>query len=344
MNTFTDYLFHKTKKQLIDLAKIHQFHGYSVLKKAELAHKLAEYIYTPAVMYHFFVYLGEDELLLLNTQQKGFSPLYRRLYEGGYCFLQPDGSYEIPSALSALFTPTDTFFKEQKIKSFLLDCVNTAGYLYGCCPVSIIENIYNSYASYPLSQKMILEELQSIPAYFHSFIIENDFVIQKSLYKNDLYKKIQKCQGLLPFFIPDKKTILHLSRFGYFPEDPYTKHLSLVLSQSPELPLETAQHLSGEIQAIFRQGGTIQDALIYLQKSSFSAQLEPFLTTGMENPTKNKLLIALNQVFSHAPLLLNRGYTAAESIKLKQKRQKIYPNSRCPCGSGKKYKNCCGRH
>ena len=27
----------------------------------------------------------------------------------------------------------------------------------------------------------------------------------------------------------------------------------------------------------------------------------------------------------------------------KRESEKIYPNSPCPCGSGKKYKNCCGR-
>ncbi len=27
----------------------------------------------------------------------------------------------------------------------------------------------------------------------------------------------------------------------------------------------------------------------------------------------------------------------------KKTEKKIYPNDPCPCGSGKKYKNCCGR-
>ncbi|MEE1228931.1 MAG: SEC-C metal-binding domain-containing protein [Lachnospiraceae bacterium] len=28
---------------------------------------------------------------------------------------------------------------------------------------------------------------------------------------------------------------------------------------------------------------------------------------------------------------------------MKKQTKKIYPNDPCPCGSGKKYKNCCGR-
>ena len=29
--------------------------------------------------------------------------------------------------------------------------------------------------------------------------------------------------------------------------------------------------------------------------------------------------------------------------KREEQKKKIYPNDPCPCGSGKKYKNCCGR-
>ena len=32
-----------------------------------------------------------------------------------------------------------------------------------------------------------------------------------------------------------------------------------------------------------------------------------------------------------------------ETINKKRKREKIYPNDLCPCGSGKKYKKCCGK-
>lgn len=38
----------------------------------------------------------------------------------------------------------------------------------------------------------------------------------------------------------------------------------------------------------------------------------------------------------------NKDDTSARAPK-KREEQKIYPNSPCPCGSGKKYKQCCGR-
>ena len=38
----------------------------------------------------------------------------------------------------------------------------------------------------------------------------------------------------------------------------------------------------------------------------------------------------------------NKDDTMAKT-PVKRAAAKIYPNDPCPCGSGKKYKNCCGR-
>ena len=61
-------------------------------------------------------------------------------------------------------------------------------------------------------------------------------------------------------------------------------------------------------------------------------------------------------------MIVNRGYTPNELleyeklqplvkntegmdnvISFESAKKKVYPNSPCPCGSGKKYKFCCGR-
>ena len=38
----------------------------------------------------------------------------------------------------------------------------------------------------------------------------------------------------------------------------------------------------------------------------------------------------------------NKDESAAKAPK-KREHAKVYPNDPCPCGSGKKYKQCCGR-
>ena len=70
----------------------------------------------------------------------------------------------------------------------------------------------------------------------------------------------------------------------------------------------------------------------------------------------------MTDVRDHTRLLLNRGWTRQEirdreradripavllpngaSGEMLAGSRKIYPNDPCPCGSGKKYKKCCGR-
>ena len=42
------------------------------------------------------------------------------------------------------------------------------------------------------------------------------------------------------------------------------------------------------------------------------------------------------------PMSTNKDDTAVKAPK-KRADDKVYPNDPCPCGSGKKYKHCCGR-
>jgi len=37
------------------------------------------------------------------------------------------------------------------------------------------------------------------------------------------------------------------------------------------------------------------------------------------------------------------GVKVYPGMKIKWQGKKVLPNDRCPCGSGKKYKKCCGR-
>ena len=39
----------------------------------------------------------------------------------------------------------------------------------------------------------------------------------------------------------------------------------------------------------------------------------------------------------------NKDEGASVKGPVKRVEKKVYPNDLCPCGSGKKYKNCCGR-
>ncbi|MEI3219859.1 MAG: SEC-C metal-binding domain-containing protein [Lachnoclostridium sp.] len=70
----------------------------------------------------------------------------------------------------------------------------------------------------------------------------------------------------------------------------------------------------------------------------------------------NEVIALINDMWNHTRMILNRGFTPNEIAEatrksvgakiipfnqVKTNKNKIYPNDPCPCGSGKKYKNCC---
>lgn len=334
--TFTDYLLQLTKKELTTIARLHHIPKYSSLCKADLAVRTASFLLQPEVMQTFFSCLGKDEKnACLSSAPSRDALLMKRLTEAGYCFLQPDGSFVVPEEVKNQFLSFRNTDASDNKKGFLIDCLYAAGYLYGCFPIRILLKMYNSFMEPAIKSEEFLRLFEQIPDYFRPFILKGELCIHTSLYEHDLYRKIQQCQGTLPFYIPPKKDIIGLARYGYFPEDVRIQNLSRILGCMTGLSMEKSIIISGKIQAVFRQGGTISDALLHLKT------IPQFPAGSLRD---KKILVSLNDVFAHTRLLLNRGYTAAQAMELKKKTTRIYPNTPCPCGSGKKYKNCCGRH
>lgn len=336
--TFTQCLMGCTKKELVALFKTHHLSGYSSLKKDEMAARLSQYLLQTETIRHLFLYFGDDELHLYQTiEQKGsvsarLKPLLQKFCAAGYCFPQKNGTFCIPSEMCKRIPKDRNFENQRKQVSFFFDCLNAAGLLYGCAPISKIIDLYQAHMSDTMTTQTAISLIGNAPSFFIPFRVENNLVIHPSLCANNLYLRIQQCQASSPYYIPSRQEILHLSRYGYFPEDEHTKNLSSALMDYTGFSQEECVELTGEIQAVFRQGGTIQDAREFLEKNY---HLSPSLE-------EKKLFASLNEVFAHTRLLLHRGYTTAELEKSVP--SKIYPNSPCPCGSGKKYKKCCGCH
>ena len=57
----------------------------------------------------------------------------------------------------------------------------------------------------------------------------------------------------------------------------------------------------------------------------------------------NEIVAIANKYKNDIPLWNFNGYTKNEVIGGKTKKEKVGRNDPCPCGSGKKYKNCCGK-
>ena len=67
----------------------------------------------------------------------------------------------------------------------------------------------------------------------------------------------------------------------------------------------------------------------------------------IEENQLNELVSLMMDCCNNTRLWANKGYTPNELMKLHKtpqaKSKKIGRNDPCPCGSGKKYKKCCGK-
>ena len=121
-------------------------------------------------------------------------------------------------------------------------------------------------------------------------------------------------------------------------------------------PEEEAGLASGIVAVCFMGGGDLDDALDILEECEI-------VVKGAKQI--KQLTDSLQALRNHTRILTNRGYTPLEMIERERnkfpnavvrtdsgnnvislaeaRKNKIYPNDPCPCGSGKKYKNCCKR-
>ena len=90
--------------------------------------------------------------------------------------------------------------------------------------------------------------------------------------------------------------------------------------------------------------GTI---MILLQSGMFSKELIDEMMIDLDfkldKSTYRKILSAIDRVKNDIPMWIYNGYTKRE-FNNRPKKVKIGRNDPCPCGSGKKYKKCCGKN
>ena len=105
---------------------------------------------------------------------------------------------------------------------------------------------------------------------------------------------------------------------------------------------------------------TIDDKMIIF-RNKIDTIFYPYLDKVIFD-NRMKLFKIINDMWNNTRMIVNRGYTPNELLKYEKlqplvkntegmdnvisfesAKKKVYPNSPCPCGSGKKYKFCCGR-
>ncbi len=157
---------------------------------------------------------------------------------------------------------------------------------------------------------------------------EDDFAGAKELIRDTVGK---------PRYIPARNEFLKYAEWNYYENTKQLIDLSKFLMNKCNVPGYVINPLMYDLHREFAEDLSMQSYFDVLDKYNVIID-EKYL---------NKLVILFTDCCNNTRLWGNKGYTPNELIKIyaatKKKTVKIGRNEPCPCGSGKKYKKCCGR-
>lgn len=180
-----------------------------------------------------------------------------------------------------------------------------------------------------------------------------------------------KAQEGKPYYIPEKSVLLKYADYDYVEESVAFKNLLFFMRKKMKLSAENAYDQCASISMLLRSGANFQVIVNECTRCGV-------IFSDMKQI--NEFVKYVTELHNNTRLPENRGFTPMELRKVipdtidfndevanacrrmgfqgfeepgsnvvpfpmvKNAAPKIYPNDPCPCGSGKKYKKCCGRN
>lgn len=341
-------------EDLKDIAKKHGLKGYSKLKKKELTNVVIGCILDEDIAKEYFMNAKEKEYDFFDRLYNGKLEnetigIEQYLYwvDGGYLFIHDDVNITILNETKALYKKINTKAFRKKRKSFrmvsdyLLACKN----LYGIISLDKFLEIYNEQNEDKIKKNTVLDVFQALSESNSSLILQEDNLIESSLIECDEYDILKDQQEGKPFYIPEQKVFLQYADDTFVEHNVQFENLKRYLIKNKKVEEELAVQLCEVIQEEFVVGISLQDVVTHFDEANI---------TWTSEKQFNEMLEILVKCYNNTRMIGNRGYTPNEIAAFQnnepakkrntlQNGVKIYPNDKCPCGSGKKYKYCCGR-
>ena len=306
------------KKELLRIAKGMNIRVTSAWKKSELAEIVANEVLRPTVFRKLLMQCSEGELEMfrdLCKEDDWYIPeeeewyLLEGLYDRFLVFIEVQDRVTVSVEMKKLFEEIDTrdFRDEHASMTWFRQCLYAACSMYGSVPVNVFCKLYSQKKGMNIDQAETERLLAALSDENDTAVLMGDRLVARELTTNGQYKQLEKEQGEKEFYIPDLHEIELLYDYKY--------------------PLYEPDY-QGYIA--FQNRGLV-----------FSSEKAVRDFTPM--------IISLS---NHTRMAPNCGYTPIELAEQRRvlslnkpvkKMQKVYPNDPCPCGSGKKYKKCCGR-
>lgn len=333
---------------------------YGKLPKIELISAIAQSLQNDTVLEELLNILDENEWTFFtdtaSTKQLydekvliDFYQIPQRLgllqcffYEDKISFIVPDEIKTTYQRLSVLGLPEKKAFRNL-LNNYAIAAVS----LYGVISQDDFVALFNSQNQRQTNINEIFSILMSYIQRNEGYCFWDEYIVDID-FAEDNFKGVAALLAARkgkPRYTPSQEELLKYSDWDYFEETPQLMALKQYLSgliSDPDMVLDIIEDIHDLCKAEVR----MQEYFDLLDTAGV-------VFDGMEQVNKFMQLIVAVQ--NNTRLWTNHGHTPNELFTVKKsnllpfptlkssRAQKVGRNDPCPCGSGKKYKKCCGR-
>lgn len=349
----------KTVAELRELAKGCYVKGTSKLKKIELVCAVYDALNDPERLSELLYVIDESTWILFQRAAQSDEPVpinaaasqqYELLSE--LCYIKvsqrPDSEVcavpvEIKELLDVMVA--DGFLGRKQRYDLLHRYALAATNLYGVISQDDFVELFNRQNQDKTTVDEVFQVLIRFIAVEADYCFWQEYLVSSIFEEND-FRDVQDLLdriGDKPRYIPDRKILLRYADWNYFERNEPTARLERYLQEQLEVPMLSIPQIISDIHFAYAVEAKTQQIVDILDEHHVKfndQQFEPLvqLLADMSNSTR---------------LWSNNGHTPSElssihenslhRAMLTQKSAKVGRNDPCPCGSGKKYKKCCGR-
>ena len=233
-----------------------------------------------------------------------------------------------------LFKKVDTEKNREKRLTIQrqLNLIRAALHLYGVVEFKQLTKLFKKYYGMEVSIESIIDLINESP-YVITINEKNKELIIDDM-TEEQYQIIRQHQQKYNYYEPEFAKFIKFSDPNYIDESSYHKELKNWISEHLNTSVVSSDSLYIQLLRMMISGQKRQDIIDEINRLGYEFSAEE----------ENDFFTLVSEIIKHTRHFQYRGKSQSKlGQKTVVKEFKVGRNDPCPCGSGKKYKKCCGK-
>ena len=326
-----------------------------MIDNTDLEDRLTSLGESEMAMFRFLLGRPEGVILTVDTDKMLAELLEREslvLREPGDKVIIPE---EVREAYSSL--DPDMVTLRWRKRNWMYKCLEAGKYLYGVMSYDALRDLFA--LRYPnAGMDEIMRLFETTPLYYQWFTERDGRLVLNGFEKDDYYKYLeQQVQGDLTYYVPTVEEVEELYEQGSLISRESHQKMKEFIEETFGCDSDTAALKLHELYETVNNHMRVNEAVDRFAeddgadgtKFAFPSDEAEVRFIELYVEMSRECRIRDNRGHDHyemVAIMARQGVGPAKApaeSRTVVKRVKIGRNDPCPCGSGKKYKNCCGR-